>query len=273
MNALEKVVYDKISLLISFKSPVALQRHKTAYKIKNEESYILAAKYVANFLYKHKLERALYTASIETDGFIPKTKLPRYIPLNGKITDISSVIEKPESSHGHHSHSHSHHHHHHSSHVSKTDGVGEVKRPFFQFSEPELTYKEKKKLFQKRQTYVDQDTMVDPNDMAMAKVRYKIFLQNREKYTLPQKEEVMEKQNEEKEEAKEIKEDPHKEKEEEEKNEKPEKEEQKDEDTKDKPQTPESSQGTRKKRSKTKVSSPYRRKCPVIRISQSKDID
>lgn len=188
MDDLERFTYDKISLLIAFKSPVALHRLKTKYNIKNTKAFRLAAAYVSNFLYQHHFERALYTASIETDEFIPRTQLPRFIPLVGRISHPLSKIIKPH--HHHHSHSHSHHssHLHSDDTLDKSNGTGEVHRPFFQFSEPGLTYKQKKKLFMKRADYTTVSTQVDPNDMARARLKWKDFNSSNENqvfYFLP----------------------------------------------------------------------------------------
>ena len=205
MEYLERITNDKIALLISFKSPVALHRLKTKYKIRNTEEFKLAAKYVANFLYSHHLEKTLYTASIETDGFIPRTELPRFVPLTGKISDKSSQIQvfSSHSIHSHHSHSdghhHSHHHHHHShsnseKSIKPTNGRGEVRRPFFQFSEPELDYKGKRDLFLKRMTYVNEETEVNGRDLAKATDLYNQFIENRKsfQYSPPHKQESSE---------------------------------------------------------------------------------
>ena len=81
---LKAIFFRKIATKLAERSPSAIKKHRKYPNIPNTPAYQLACTHVANFLYNHGMEMAVFIANRETSSFIPKRDLP--IPIGHKIS-------------------------------------------------------------------------------------------------------------------------------------------------------------------------------------------
>ena len=196
---IRKMYFHSIATLIARKSPERIKRERLQVELPEDQAFNLAASFVANYLYNHKMDMSLFISSIETMGYIPRRGLPVKIardvdfnerkdmfiqlikrgrPRNlehlseGKVKsdkrksrapDMDNNYDNKESKHRHHRH-----HKHRDYKESSTLG-SEIT--------PSVAYRNTAKAMLKRASCEIQNLGIDPDDPDAAEKIYKEFKQ------------------------------------------------------------------------------------------------
>lgn len=78
-NFIKKIYFNRIATTIARKAPEEIKKKRGRLNTEDNEAFHLAARFVANFMYTHGMEMALYISSFESAGFIPRRGLPEKI--------------------------------------------------------------------------------------------------------------------------------------------------------------------------------------------------
>ena len=171
MKHLIKAIYfQKIATQITRKAPESIRRKRKYPEIPSNKAYNAAARHVANFLYSHGMEMALYVASIETAGVIPKKGFPLSVGKELNLSEHKNLYTqvkravRPTSlkdlkpSRGFIREHHHHHHHHEKKELT-----------------PSVAYKEAANMLAQRASFEIKSLGMDPNDPKTAQNLYDEF--------------------------------------------------------------------------------------------------